>query len=266
MGEEMKNYPSDIHPQTHFTEMAIKYSMPPAYYMDLWPFAESLVIITDPALAAQTQNSPNFHRHPFVNSFLGGLVGKRSIFSTTPKDWHRQRGWFAPAFSMTHLLTLVPGMVEEALVFKEKLTKYACTGEIFVLNEATTQLAIDVIGRTVGDIQLNSQTQYSLIKAAFEGAVAWTTPNNAPIWQKIVGPWVMLWYTTKLDGLLGEVIKERYRRREGKVTDKSILDLALKGYLKEKGDAKVRRIDLDKDFMQIALDKYVFSAPSCLQY
>jgi hypothetical protein len=44
-----------------------------------------------------------------------GLVGTDSIFATHGKEWQQQRSWFAPALSLTHQLTLVPGMVEETL-------------------------------------------------------------------------------------------------------------------------------------------------------
>jgi cytochrome P450 len=147
MGEWIKKYPADLHPQSLFTDLANERNYRGIFYMDMYPFTDSLVFITDPALALQVQTSPDFHRHPFVEGFLGGLVGTKSIFATAGHEWQRQRSWFAAAFSMTHLLTLVPGMIEESIVFKEKLTKFAVSGEVFSMNDAAIRLTIDVIAR-----------------------------------------------------------------------------------------------------------------------
>lgn len=226
--------------------------------MDMYPFAESMVIITDPGVAMQVQNSPNFSRHPFSKKYLRGLVGTKSLFSTEGVEWQRQRSWFSPAFSMTHLLTLIPGMVKETLVFKENLVKFAVSGETFKMGDETSQLAIDIIGRTIGDIRLKSQSEYSPVRAAIASTLRWTAGHTDPTWKKIVSPYMMSWYTSKLDHLLGNLIKEKYKNRRENGLNKSILDLALRGYLKDNGKLgaeKMERADLDEDFMRIALDK-----------
>lgn len=242
-----------------FTDMATEFNLRGLYYLDLYPFSQSMIMITDPAVALQTQvGSPDFARHPFNLQYLRGIAGTKGLFSTSGVEWQRQRSWFAPAFSFANLMSLVPGMIEESLVFKEKLTKYAVSGETFPMNEATLRLAIDFIGRSVGDIRLGSQTGYSPIQDAFQRTLDWTAGHTAPWWQKVLSPYMMDWYTAKLDKLLGEAIKDKYRSRKDDGLDKSILDLALKGYLKDNGragDSKSVRPDLDPEFMKMALDK-----------
>jgi cytochrome P450 len=243
-----------------FTDLAIKYDLQGIYYLDLYPVGESMVFITDPHVASQVQSDTNtFYRHPFALSTTARLSGKKSLFSTMGATWQRQRGWFAPAFSMSHLLTLVPAMVEETLVFKENLTRFAVSGEVFPMNDAAVRLAIDFIGRTVGDIRLGSQTGYSAIQSAFESTINWTPAQAKSLWKKVCAPIMEWWYASKLDRLLGAEIRERFK---GKAMEerlsKSILDLAWKGYLKEKakaGGTKVIGADQDEEFMQIALDK-----------
>jgi cytochrome P450 len=258
LGELMKKYPPDSHPQSIFTDLARDRNYQGIFYMDLYPFSESLAIIIDPELATQVQHSPDFHRHPFVDSYLGGLVGTKSVFSTKGTEWQRQRAWFSPAFSLSHLLTLIPGMIEECLVFKEKLTKYAVSGEVFSLNNAATLLTIDVIARSVGDLRLKSQTEHNEIQVHFSAATSWTAASTAPWWQRLRSRYMLNYHTKKLDKLLGDVIKEKYSRTSEDGVDKSILDLALKGYMKDSGrldELKKGRIDMNKDFMKIALDK-----------
>lgn len=241
-----------------FTELASEFGFKGLYYMDLYPFNEPMVLILDPEVASQVQNSPNFFRHPFAVNFLRGMVGTKSIFSTQGEEWHRQRSWFAPAFSLSQILSLVPGMVEETLVFREILTRHAVSGEVFSMSEKTTRLAIDVIGRSVGNFQLKSQSGYNTIQDAFMHAVGWTAGQTDPWWKKMLSPFMMDWYTAKLDKSLNKVIQERYASRADDGPTKTILDLALKGYQKDYGKlaSPGYTADNDKEFLKISLDKY----------
>lgn len=253
LGDAMKRYPADFHPQPMFADMAKEYGFRGLYYIDTYPFAEPLLIIVDPGVSAQVSNIP---RHPFAVQFLRGLVGKKSIFSTTGAEWQAQRSWFSPAFSLTSITALVPGMVEEVLIFKEKLTKLAVTGETFSMNKVVIRLTFDVIARSGFDLRLYSQTKDNPIFMHFQGAVYWTAGVTDGIVKKLLSPIMMDWHTHKLDKLLGALIKECYASSSDNRGTKSILDLALRGYQKENG--KVERSgqpDLDEEFMQIALDK-----------
>lgn len=256
MGEEVKKYPADAHPQALFTNLGLKYDLEGIYYMDLAPFSPPLVLITDPALGLQIQTSNQFHRHPYAISFLGGMVGTKSLFSTQGAEWTKQRSWFAPAFSLQHILTLVPGMVEEALVFKKKLEGFAESGEVFSMNEATMKLTIDVIGRSVGDIKLRSQTRESEVLNAFTNATGWAAGITDSISKKVLSPGMMWWYNRIMDRALNGMIEEKFRESVAGGGSKTILDLAWKGYCKEIGlDAQEARPEKDKEFMKVALDK-----------
>lgn len=128
---------------------------------------------------------------------LGGLTGTESIFSLHGKEWQQQRAWFAPAFSLSHLLALVPGMVEEVLIFKESLTKFAVSNETFSMADELVKLTMDVIGRSVGDIRLNSQTGYSGIRAWFQKTTEWTKGYGEPFWVPILRPLMHPWYVIR---------------------------------------------------------------------
>ena len=254
----MKRYPLDIHPQALFADLVKEYGFHGLFYVDLYPASESFLFILDPALAMQVQDSPQFKRHTYVEGYLRGIVGTKSLFSVHGAEWKRQRSWFSPAFSMAHLVTIVPGIVEETLVFREKLTKHAMSGEILVTNDATMRLTIDVIARSVGNIRLKSQTANSDIYHHFTKAVNWSAGNLAPLWHRLLSSTMMDFHTRKLDRLLGEMIKEKFRNTTEDGVSKSILDLALKGYSKDNGkvgDKKTTKGGLDPEFMKVALDK-----------
>lgn len=265
----MKKYPSDIHPQSLFADMAKDYGFRGLFYADLYPATESFLFLLDPALAMQIQDSPHFKRHTYVEGYLRGIVGTKSLFAVHGAEWKRQRSWFSPAFSLAHLMTLIPGIVQETLVFREKLTAHAISGETLITNDATMQLTIDVIARSVGNIRLKSQTEHSDIYHHFTKAVYWTAANTAPLWHKILSSTMMDFHTRKLDKLLGDVIKEKFKNVAEDGVSKSILDLAMKGYSKDHvkiGNGKTISADLDPEFMKMALDKYEICARNFVKY
>ena len=254
MADIQKRFPADAHTQILFTELAKEHGFPGLYYLDLYPFAYPLLCITDASVAAQTDCFP---RHHFATNMIGGLLGPKSIFSREGAEWRAQYSWFAPAFSLQNLLTLVPGIVEETLVFREKISKLALTGERFSMNEVAMSLSIDVIARSGLDLRLKSQTKDSALLAAFVGATNWCTAVTDSIPRKIVAPFIMNWHTRTLDRLLGRFIKERYAASsmDNKST-KTITDIARHGYLKSSENiGACNPANLEHEFMKIAVDK-----------
>jgi cytochrome P450 len=59
--------------------------------------------------------------------------------------WRRVRKMFNPAFAPSHLDTLIPAIVEESVVFVEKLREVADTGNIVRMNDMTTVLFLPFI-------------------------------------------------------------------------------------------------------------------------
>ena len=52
--------------------------------------------------------------------------------------WKRLRKMFNPAFAPSHLETMIPAIVEESVVFIEKLREVAGSGKVIRMNEYTT--------------------------------------------------------------------------------------------------------------------------------
>jgi hypothetical protein len=85
-------------------------------------------------------------------------------------------------------------MIEEVLIFKETLTKLAVSKKTFSMSDELGKVTIDVIGRSVGDIRLNSQTEYSGIQDSFQKATEWSKGQGDPLWVKILNPLMQPWY------------------------------------------------------------------------
>jgi len=263
--EVKKKYPSDIHPQALFTDLNNTYNFPGLFYIDIYPFGEPMVLITNPDVARQVQTSPDVDRHPVFKEVLKGLVGDHGLFSTYGEEWRQQRALFGPAFAMSNLLSLIPGMIEETLIFIDLLTKKAVSGETFSMYQQVAGVTLDAIGRSTINLRLRTQTEHSEIGDAFTKGLKWA-PSGAtdPWWKILFGKYYLQYYTNKLDKLLGKVIREHFKNAGKGGSEKSMLDLALKGYLNEKGTTykgSLAGIHEDKEFMTMALDKYVIVPP-----
>ena len=51
-------------------------------------------------------------------------------------------------------MTLVPGIVDDSIIFTEKLASHAAKGEVFRLEEDATRLTVDIIGKVTLDLHL----------------------------------------------------------------------------------------------------------------
>jgi cytochrome P450 len=63
--------------------------------------------------------------------------------------WKLWRGIFNPGFSASHISTLVPGIVDKVLIFKDILASKCKTSEMFHLEDLTLNLTLDIIGGVV---------------------------------------------------------------------------------------------------------------------
>lgn len=103
------------------------------YYLDVWPAGDQMLIVAEPEVAQQLIQ--NTHKHAVIKNFMPPLDGDHSLVSMDGKEWLKWRKIFNPGFSLTNLLTLVPGIVEDALTFCEVLEEHARKGDIFRLEE-----------------------------------------------------------------------------------------------------------------------------------
>jgi hypothetical protein len=69
---------------------------------------------------------------------LKAVIGENSMVAISGDHWRRVRKMFNPAFAPSHLDTLVPAIVEESVVFVERLKDVADTGNIVRMNNMTT--------------------------------------------------------------------------------------------------------------------------------
>ena len=117
-------------------------------YLDVWPISDPLLALYHPDLIAQLTEG-NFPKARLMKLELGPMTGAKDLLTLEGQEWKRARAVFNPGFSAKNLLSLVPEFVAEIEPFQQKLKKAAKSGEVIKLEQWTTTLAVDVIGRAV---------------------------------------------------------------------------------------------------------------------
>lgn len=184
-------------------------------------------------LASFFSLSLNFH----VNITTDVLLGEANIKKTYSKKHNI-------GFSTQHLLTLVPGIVDDALVYVEKLTEHAHKQDLFRLEEDTTRLTVDVIGKVVLDVRFNMQRGEDECINALREQVHYLpneTLNPFAMWH----PYGMYkrWKNDRImKRYIGKMLDERFASKEV-VNEKNqrkrtIIDLALDSYISSGGDVE----------------------------
>jgi len=139
----MEEYPREVHPHVYPHLIREKYGLGDIFYLDLWPLAYPMLVISDPQIAQQALHLP---KHEVLGQVVGPVVGDHSILTMEGKEWRTWRSVFNPGFSHSNIMTLVPGIVEDSLVFCDVLEEHARKGDVFRLEDAATRVTVDIIG------------------------------------------------------------------------------------------------------------------------
>ncbi len=182
--------------------------------------------------------------------------------------WKRARTLFNPGFALGHLMTLVPGMVEDSINFRQILSKHADSGEILQIELVARRLAIDVMSRIVLDHPLNSLLSKNELASAFLDAVAISPNIDNPFALSRINPILYLkrrYYERKMNMYLEKVLDDRLKARNAtgdtilgsKRGRKPVIDLALDEYIaQQSGEGHPGIVSKsDKDFKSFAIDQ-----------
>lgn len=115
------------------------------FYVDIWPYAQPLLIVTTPSAALQVQQN-GLSKPSEVFAPVNKITGGESLLTMVDSTWKTWRNLFNPGFSAGYVLEMVPLIVQEVAVFRQKLQDRAHVSELFQLEEMTIRLALDVIG------------------------------------------------------------------------------------------------------------------------
>jgi cytochrome P450 len=143
--EKLDRLPADASPFYAFQDLVYKdFADTEIFVMDYWPMYEPSLMITSPEISAQVSNEFNLQRDERELKYFGPVVGGPSLITMTNEDWEYWRTLFNPAFSSTHMLNLVPSIVDSVEVFCDLLRESVGKG-IVILDDKTGRLTMEII-------------------------------------------------------------------------------------------------------------------------
>ncbi|GIZ43622.1 hypothetical protein CKM354_000683900 [Cercospora kikuchii] len=259
MGKVLATQPRDAAPQTYMHCLKEYYKLGDVIYFDPWPLGPPLMAIFNTEMLNQVVLENHFPKHPLVREFIWNFGGPANLVSEDGAVWKRWRSAFNPGFSSSHLMTQVPAIVKECAVFCDIMADHAKNNDLFRMEQATTKLTVNVIGRIVLDIDLNAQRGANVLVDAFNSQVRWQAKGAqfqpSELWD-IRRPIIQRYNNYKMNQYVGARLDERFAGRQSRGRSKHVIDLALETYLKEKkgSGANVDEMkELDAEFKEAAI-------------
>lgn len=157
MGEVVAHQPKNCAPQTYALPIKERFGLGDVFYTDPWPFAPPSMMIFNTELLADIAIKQSLPKHPMIDDFVQHIGGPGNLVTAEGGEWKKWRSAFNPGFSATHLMTLVPLIVDECAIFRDILTERAGKRQLFRMEQATTRLTVDIIGKVVLDVDFNTQ-------------------------------------------------------------------------------------------------------------
>ena len=261
------HFPAHAHPHVYAHYIRKKYNLGKVFYVDFWPLGPRNLFIADPEIASQyvttTQSLP---KSPIVRDYLHKLLGPNNMVSSEGAKWKALRSMFNPGFASAHLMTLVPYIVDQSLVFCDVLRECAASNALVEMEELATRLTVDIIGKVVLDSDFNAQRSDNPIVDTFRRQVVLMPPTSI---NPLLGLDPLrnfnLWVNgRKLDRLIGEELDRKFsaskqngstEKMSRKDRKRSVVDLALEAYQKESTNGtKTRSGVMDARFRQNSID------------
>lgn len=251
-------FPPNTHFQHYVTYISQKYSLPGVFYIDLWPFAEPQLIITDPDASRQIVAVNSFPKHPRVEAYLRPFVGPNGMPGTNGERWKINHRMVGAGLTSTFIKPMMNLITEQAVIFHDRLRVVAEKGEPISMEDETSKAIFDIIGNIVFGISLGAQQDGSQLLHDLRALI---DPAGVMLWTWNPKEKYLAWRELKLvkqriHDALTKAIKERFavmgdekelpKRREAK----TIVDRIVADQLQNNPESP-----LDDEFMAMAVTK-----------
>lgn len=219
-----------------------------------------MVIVSGEA-AAQISTIRAYPIHRYVTYLLTPFIGANNIATSNGNLWKKLHHILAPAFVPRYTKTLLASMVDEALIFHERLKQLA-DKDVFSLEEELSKVLFDIIGKIVFGFPLHAQASGSPVLTDLKWLL-----DSFPLTFRTLNPVKKFWVGRKqnvvakrIDEYIGDRAKERYailrdeKEREMSQKASSVLDRVL---LEKVESSSISGLEeLDSEYLQLIADKY----------
>ncbi|KAL4894251.1 cytochrome P450 [Aspergillus ambiguus] len=237
---------------------------PPVLYIDLWPFAAPMLITINPDTSCQCTQDYSLPKAHQQKRVLYPLTRNRDISSMEGAEWKLWRRRLNPGFSIQNITSRIPDILEEVEIFvgilEARAGKRGEWGEVFLLEQATTNLAMDVILRFFLNKRFNQQIgpRSPITIALLDTLSRMFFYVNIFNFFSYINPWrhFKLWLNYRtLFHCLSPFLKERILdiQQNNQVTNKTLIDLLVKSLDEEKGSGAGSDLSSNTDFLETAI-------------
>ncbi|KAL8698455.1 MAG: hypothetical protein Q9224_001841 [Gallowayella concinna] len=226
-----------------------------------------LVVASTQGLHQITQEY-SLPKHPGLRYFLHPIAQGFDLVTMEGDLWRKWRGIFNPGFSSTYLMSLAGGIVEETEQFCKSLEDLAQARALFHMKDLTDNLTMDVIGRIVMNVKLNSQTQNNPLVNGLRMQAKWLTFGadiNPFARYNPIRPLVHWYNSSRMNRYITRVIDSRFyelkvQHSETPKASRSVIDLVLTSYLSEHSPKELPNMDQTfRDFTMNQIKLFLFS-------
>ncbi|KAK6428264.1 hypothetical protein LTR95_015591 [Oleoguttula sp. CCFEE 5521] len=167
MGKIVAKQPRSAAPQTYSMHVKEAYGLGEWFCLDAWPLGPVILCTFLPEMMHEFTVKHSALKHPAVAEFMENFGGDGNLVSAEGATWKKWRSAFNPGFSASHLMTMVPAIVDQCTTFCKLMDEHAKMEDLFRMEPATTRLTVDIIAKVVMDHDLDSQTSPNDLVDAF---------------------------------------------------------------------------------------------------
>ncbi|KAF2825471.1 cytochrome P450 [Ophiobolus disseminans] len=259
----LKRLPADANVLYAWQELFDQNPANGVFLLDLWPVYTPQLLMWDAEASNQVTTRLNLTKPASQHQDFRPVVGGVSMISMSNEDWKPLRAIFNPGFSGSHMLELVPAVVDSVELFCELLRNKAGTS-YFPMDNYTTRLTMDVIIKVVLDTDLDNQRHEHHLSKALNTVLAWHSFWDPRILLNPLRPLVQWYFGRIMDRFLRNELQKRYSElKNGQIMlqphrsnrGKSVITLALEDYIKQGGEEEGNNTAPDtlaESFMRMA--------------
>ncbi|RAL03066.1 cytochrome P450 [Aspergillus ibericus CBS 121593] len=137
---------------------------PPVIYVDVWPISRPMAFSMKAYVSNQMEIGSSLPKSPMQGEFLDPITSGKDLNCMHGEEWRMWRSRFNPGFSRGNIRTWIPAILEEVEAFANELKNLSGGtgewGQVFPMEQISSNLALDVTGRVVLNTRLNSQSPY----------------------------------------------------------------------------------------------------------
>ncbi|EJT75785.1 hypothetical protein GGTG_05715 [Gaeumannomyces tritici R3-111a-1] len=236
-----------------FGRLSLPFTDTGMHYVDLWPFASPLLVVTSAAGAAQVQRL-GLGLPRGVCGQLDVVTGGESLLTMTGARWARWRRALGPGFSSGGAARFVGRAAREVGVFRDVLAERAREGALFRLEDLTLRLTLDVIGSVTMGARFQHQERDNPVAEALMTIISWNNYEATmnPLTKYLSAGWLVQWYNgRRMNRYIHARIDEQLAGASSSSSSpcsKSILSLAASAILEDGDNDDDANNDIAADF------------------